>query len=277
MNNRSLSKKILIYLVLIVMLIFALFPIYWMFITSFKTQAEVYSAIPIFWPKEFNFSSYKTLIYNTKFLVNIKNSLIVSLLVSIISILVSSLAAYAISRLKFRGRSTMSKSILYAYLMPKSVLFIPLYILVTTLALNNSLYALVLIYPTITIPYATWMLISYFKSIPKEIEEAAIVDGCSKFGSMIRIVFPLASPGIIATFIFSFTLCWCEYLYALVIISDTLNKTITLGLSDMVVGDIFAWGPLMGGSIIASIPVVIIYTLSSNFLVSGLTLGGVKQ
>lgn len=277
MNNRSLSKKILIYLVLIVMLIFALFPIYWMFITSFKTQAEVYSAIPIFWPKEFNFSSYKTLIYNTKFLVNIKNSLIVSLLVSIISILVSSLAAYAISRLKFRGRSTMSRSILYAYLMPKSVLFIPLYILVTTLALNNSLYALVLIYPTITIPYATWMLISYFKSIPKEIEEAAIVDGCSKFGSMIRIVFPLASPGIIATFIFSFTLCWCEYLYALVIISDTLNKTITLGLSDMVVGDIFAWGPLMGGSIIASIPVVIIYTLSSNFLVSGLTLGGVKQ
>ena len=204
------------------------------------------------------------------------NSLFVSLIVSFGSIAISMPAAYAIARIKFSGRKKISKGILISYLMPRTVLFIPLYLLVTKIGLSNSLWGLVLVYPTITIPYATWMMISYFQSIPYDIEEAAIIDGCSRVQAMWKVCFPLAKPGIVSTLIFSYTLCWSEYLYALVIINDSDYKTIPLALADMVVGDVYAWGPLMGGSLIASIPVVIIYLISNRNLVGGLTAGGVK-
>lgn len=275
--KRSLAPgKIITYSVLLILLVFALFPVYWMLVTSFKTQAEVYNLVPTFWPKKFVITSYITLLFEKKFFVNIKNSLIVSLTVATTSVFLSMLAAYAIAKLKFKGRKTLSRSILYAYLMPRTVLFIPLYILVTRLGIEDSLFALIVIYPTFTIPYATWMLITYFKTIPVEIEEAAIIDGCSQIGSMFRIAFPLSSPGIVSTLIFSFTLCWSEYLYALVVLTKGEYKTITLGLSEMVVADTFAWGPLMGGSILATIPVIALYIFASKFLVSGMTMGGVK-
>ncbi|TDF95433.1 carbohydrate ABC transporter permease [Paenibacillus piri] len=276
MNTPNLSKQIIVYFTLAIMLVFALFPLYWMINTSLKTQNEIYRLVPAFWPEKLQWSSYVKLIVEKNFLHNIKNSLLVAIISAIVSIFASMLAAYAISRLYFKGRSLISKSILYAYLMPKAVLFIPLYMLVSWIGLNDSIYALLLIYPTITVPYATWMLISYFKSIPVEIEEAAMIDGCSRLRTMFGIIFPLAAPGIAATLIFSFTLCWSEYLYALVIITKGSDKTITLGLAEMVVGDVFAWGPLMGGSIVASVPVVILYLLASKFMVSGMTLGGVK-
>jgi multiple sugar transport system permease protein len=276
MTIGKLSKKALIYSTLLIMLIFALFPIYWMVNTSFKMNGEVYNAIPSFWPKKFVWDSYVNLLFEKNFLVNIKNSFIVSIVVSIFSVFLSMLAAYAIAKLQFRGKRFISVGILYAYLMPRAVLFIPLYMLVTDMGLADSIYGLMLIYPTFTIPYATWILISYFQSIPKEIEEAAMIDGCSRISSMFRIVFPLSAPGIAATFIFSFTLSWCEYLYALVIVTKGVDKTLTLGLSDMVVADVFAWGPLMGGSIIASVPVIILYLFASKYMVSGMTLGGVK-
>lgn len=274
--KNTLGKQITVYATLALLLLFALFPLYWMVITSFKSNGEIYSMTPTFWPKEFLGTAYDRLINEKGFMTNIKNSLLVSLIVSVFSIVVSMLAAYAISKLKFRGRSFISKSILYAYLMPRAVLFIPLYMLVTAIGINNSIYGLMLIYPTITIPYATWMLISYFKSIPDEIEEAAMIDGCSRINTMTKIIFPLSAPGIAATFIFSFTLCWSEYLYALVVVTKGADKTITLGLSDMIVGDVFAWGPLMGGSIVASIPVIIMYLFTSKYMVSGMTVGGVK-
>ncbi|MGG1599720.1 carbohydrate ABC transporter permease [Paenibacillus naphthalenovorans] len=275
MERNSLSKQIIVYATLAVLLIFALFPLYWMINTSFKSQSEIYNMTPTFWPHHFGWSAYVKLM-EKEFLVNIKNSLIVSLVVSFESIIVSMLAAYAIAKLKFRGRSMMSKGILYAYLMPRAVLFIPLYMLVSSIGWNDSIYGLMLIYPTITVPYATWMLISYFKSIPVEIEEAAMIDGCTRLRTMLNIIFPLSAPGIAATFIFAFTLCWSEYLYALVVVTKSVDKTITLGLSDMIVGDVFAWGPLMGGSIIASIPVIIMYLFTSKYMVSGMTVGGVK-
>ncbi|PYI55728.1 carbohydrate ABC transporter permease [Paenibacillus flagellatus] len=276
MEHKSIANRIVVYATLVILLIFALFPLYWMFNTSFKSQGEIYNMTPSFWPKHFTWSAYEKLITEKHFLVNIKNSLLVSLLVSLVSIAVSMLAAYAIAKLKFRGRSVISRGILYAYLMPRAVLFIPLYMLVTALGVGNSVYGLMLVYPTITIPYATWMLISYFKSIPVEIEEAAMIDGCSRARTMLNIIFPLAAPGVAATFIFAFTLCWSEYLYALVIVTKGTDKTLTLGLSDMIVGDVFAWGPLMGGSILASIPVVIMYLFTSKYMVSGMTVGGVK-
>ena len=136
--------------------------------------------------------------------------------------------------------------------------------------------ALYLIYPTFVIPYATWMLISYFKSIPKELEEAALIDGCTRVETLQKIIFPLALPGIMSTVIFSFTLCWSEFLYAFVIISDDLQKTVTLGLADLIVDDLYAWGPLMGGAAISTIPVIILYMFSSSFMVTGNAAGGVK-
>lgn len=275
MENRSVTKQVVVYVTLAFMLLCALFPLYWMINTSFKSQGEIYNLTPNFWPKDFTWAGYDKL-FEKGFLKNVKNSLVVSLVVSVFSIAVSMLAAYAISKLKFSGRGAISKGILYAYLMPRSVLFIPLYMLVSALGAGNSIWGLMLIYPTITIPYATWMLISYFKSIPVEIEEAAMIDGCSRSRTLRSIVLPLAAPGLAATFIFSFTLCWSEYLYALVVVTKGSDKTITLGLADMIVGDVFAWGPLMGGSIIASIPVVIMYLFTSKYMVSGMTVGGVK-
>ncbi|MEW8978824.1 MAG: carbohydrate ABC transporter permease [Symbiobacterium sp.] len=270
-----LRKRLILWCTLAVMLVFALFPIYWMLNTSFKTTREIYRMTPTFWPEQFVWTGYQKL-FASGFLNNVKNSLVVAMIVTVVSIFFAMLAAYAIAKLSFRGREIISKSILYAYLMPRSIMFIPLYMLVTSAGLADSIYGLMLVYPTITVPYATWMLISYFTSIPDEIEEAAMIDGCSRFGSMFRVVFPLSAPGISATAIFSFTLCWSEYLYALVIVSKAAQKTIPLALSDMVVADVAAWGPLMAGSIVAAIPVMILYLLVSRNMVSGMTLGGIK-
>jgi multiple sugar transport system permease protein len=273
------SRKVswMTYFTLSILLVFSLFPVYWMLNTSLKSNAEIISMIPTFWPKKIDFSSYAALFFEKGFLNNVKNSFIVASLVSLFSVFVSMLAAYAIARLNFKMKRVVSKGIFYSYLMPRSVMYIPLYMMAVLLGMSNSIKGLLLIYPTITIPYATWMLISYFKTIPMELEEAAIVDGCSKVGSMFKVIFPLAAPGIVSTFIFCFTLCWSEYLYALVIITNSAEKTISLGLADLIVDDIIAWGPLMGGSIITSIPVIILYILASRFLVSGMTMGGVKE
>lgn len=272
----TVKSKIVAYVVSAILIVFCLFPIYWMLITSLKTSTEIYKIVPTFWPKKLTFEGYYELFAEKGFMKNVLNSLFVSLIVSFGSIAISMPAAYAIARIKFRGRKQVSKGILISYLMPRTVLFIPLYLLVTKIGLSNNLWGLVLVYPTITIPYATWMMISYFKSIPYDLEEAAIIDGCSRVQAMRKICFPLARPGIVSTLIFSYTLCWSEYLYALVIINKADFKTIPLALADMVVGDVYAWGPLMGGSLIASIPVIILYLLCNRNLVGGMTAGGVK-
>ena len=273
--KHSLAYKAFIYLTLAVMTIVALFPIYWMLNTSLKGNAEIYQINPTFWPQAPTLESYQKL-FAGPFLLQMRNSIVVGLSVSLISIAVSVFAAYAIARLKFKGRQPLSRAVLYAYLMPKAVLFIPLYILVSQLRLSDNLWALVLVYPTITIPYATWILVPYFASVPKELEEAAMVDGASRLRAMLQITLPLAAPAIAATAVFSFTLCWSEYLYGLVIINSSDNKTIPLGLADMINGDVFAWGPLMGGAVIATLPIIVIYLLANRYMVTGLAMGGVK-
>jgi multiple sugar transport system permease protein len=269
------ARTFLLYATAGVMTVCAVFPLYWMVNTSLKSDAEIYRTDPTFWPEQPTLDSYRTLL-ESGFLTNVWNSLVVGVAVSVLSVAVSVLAAYAIARLRFRGRAALSRSVLYAYLMPRAVLFIPLYVLVSALDLGNSLWALLLVYPTITIPYATWILVPYFASVPAELEEAAMVDGCGRMRAMWRVTLPLSAPAIAATLVFSFTLCWSEYLYALVMISDTDQKTLPLGLADMVVGDVFAWGPLMSGAVVASVPIVVLYLLASRYMVSGLTMGGVK-
>lgn len=268
--------KVVAYVTLAILLIFSLFPIYWILNTSLKNDREIYRVIPTFWPDRPTMNGYRRLFTDTGFTTYFTNSLVVSTVVTLASVFVGMLAAYAIARLNFWGKRGVSRSILYAYLMSNTVMYIPLYLLVATVGLANSRNGLILIYPTFVIPYATWMLSSYFKSVPKEIEESAIIDGCSRIGSMFRMVFPLSMPGIVATAIFSFTRCWSEYLYALVSITKDAQKTLPLGLSQLIMDDLFNWGPLMGGAILSTIPIIVLYTFSSKFMVTGLTTGGVK-
>ena len=171
----------------------------------------------------------------------------------------------------------MAKAVLYTYLIPTSVLYIPLFMLVSKTGLSDSLLGLILIYPTFTLPYTVWMLIPHVGSVPKSIEEASVVDGCTKIQTMLRIVFPLAKPGIISTCIFAFSMCWGEYLYALVNISSSMSKTYTLVISGLVFGDVYPWAQIMAGAITACLPILLVYMFASKFLVGGVTAGGVKQ
>lgn len=277
MVNNKIAKNISIYVSLFIFIAVSLFPIYWMIITSFKDTAEIYNRVPTFWPKSFSFDGYISLLTKTLFLTHIKNTIWVSLIVTVGSLIASMFAAYGISRFKFRGSSIISKSILYAYLMPRTVMYIPLYMVTVFLNLDNTLYGLILIYPTIVIPYATWMLIAYFRTIPTDMEQAAYIDGSSRFNTMIKITFPLAAPGIVTTFVFSFTLCWSDYLYSMIIISASALKTVSVGMADLIIDDLFAWGQLSAGAIFASLPIIILYVLASKYIISGVAIGAVKQ
>lgn len=276
-NKKShILKKVMQYSSIAIFFIITLFPIYWMINTSLKTTKEIYYLKPTFFPKDLSLEGYKHLFTKTGFLLHMKNSLFVSLITTFLAVFFSMLAAYGIARFQFKGKKLISRYIIYSYLMPRSVMYIPLYLLVVYVGLNNSKVALYLIYPTFVIPYATWMLISYFKGISIEIEESALIEGCSRMQTFFKILFPLSLPGIASTAIFSFTLCWNEFLYAFVIITNDLEKTITVGLADLIVDDLYAWGPLMGAAVISTLPIVLLYMFASRFLVAGMSLGGIK-
>lgn len=271
------TSKILSCVFIVLCLIVALFPIYWMLCTSLKSDGEIYQKIPTMIPKRFTVEAYSYLLTKTNFLNAIKNSLLVATVVSLLSIAVAYPTAYTLARTKFRGRRVLSKAVLFTYMLPTSVLYIPLYILVARLGLTNTLWGLVLIYPTFTLPYVAWILIPHVQSIPVALEEAAMMDGCSHFMIMYRIIFPLALPGIISTTIFAFAMCWGEYLYALVNLTSATVQTFPLVISSLIYGDMPPWNQLMAGAIMACIPIIIIYMLASSSLVGGATAGGVKQ
>lgn len=274
------SKKIgkILSLVFIgICLIVALFPIYWMLCTSLKTEGEIYYKVPTLFPNKVSLEAYKYLLTGTNFLNAMKNSLIVASVVSLLSIVIAYPAAYTLARLKFRGRRALSKSVLFTYMLPTSVLYIPLYILVSRLGLTNTLWGLILIYPTFTLPYVAWILIPHIASIPVDLEDAAKVDGCTRFRIMYQIIFPLALPGIVSTTIFAFAMCWGEYLYALVNLTSAQVQTFPLVISSLIFGDMPPWNQLMAAAILACVPIVIIYMVASSRLVGGATAGGVKQ
>lgn len=275
MKSRRLSSQAVTYILLAGMLVTALFPIYWILVTSLKPTSEIYRLVPTFWPEQVTTAGYVNLLGRTDFLSWLWNSVVVSVVVALLSIVFSVLAAYGLARFRFRGRELVGFMILIAYLLPPALLFIPLYIFVTRLGLAGSIVGLIFVYPTITIPYATWVLTSYFRSISVDMEEAALIDGCSRLGALRRVTLPLAAPGVVSTFVFAFTLCWSEYLYALVILSGD-DQTVPLGLSGLIVGDVPRWNEIMAGAIITSVPVAILYIVVSRYIVSGLTVGGSK-
>src|ERR671923_14625 len=220
---------------------------------------------------------YHLLLRETPFLTWLFNSVLVSVLSTGISIVIAILAAYSLARLRFRGAPSFGTAVFITYLVPTTLLFLPLAQVVNRLGLADSVWALILTYPTFLVPFCTWLLLGYFRTIPQEIEECAMVDGCTRFQALIRIVLPVAIPGIVCAILFAFTISWNEFIYALTFISSTAQKTTTVGVTaELIRGDIFYWGSLMAGAVLGSIPIVLVYVVFMDYYVSGLTQGAIK-
>ncbi|HEY9009435.1 MAG TPA: ABC transporter permease subunit, partial [Devosia sp.] len=263
-------------LILLPIMVFVLFPFYWVVITSFKTTTQISQRQSIFWPSPPTLSQYQELIFGSPFVHWLINSVAVATLSTVISVVIAALAAYALTRLKFLGAGLLTTAILITYLLPGTLIFIPLYQTLSDMGLINSYGALLVTYPTFLVPFATWVLIGYFRSIPVELEEAAMIDGASRLYAFIRITLPLAAPALLSVALFAFTNAWNEFLFAFVFITSESIRTLPIGLQSMVVGDILPWGELMAASLLTAIPVAILYMYAQRFLVGGLTVGAVK-
>ncbi len=272
-------RMVVLYLPLACFVIILLFPFYWMTITAFKPDGELYDFATHnpFWITSPTLQHIRKLLFETAYPRWLMTTMGVSIGATIISLLASTLAAYAIQRLRFRGSQYVGLAIYLAYLVPSSILFIPLATIVVQLGLFDSPFALVLVYPTFLIPFCTWLLIGYFKSIPYELEECALIDGATRLQILRQITLPLAVPGLISAGIFSFTLSWNEFIYALAFIQSSQNKTVPVAiLTELVTGDVYQWGALMAGSLLGSLPVAIFYSFFVDYYVSSLT-GAVKE
>lgn len=271
-------RFVVVWLPLAMFLIALLFPFYWMAITAFKPNEELLSreGNP-FWVQNPTFDHIRKLLFDTAYPDWLINTMIVSVVATFVSLLCSVLAAYAIERLRFRGSRYVGLSVFLAYLVPPSILFIPLATIVYKLQLFDTRLALILTYPTFLIPFCTWLLIGYFKSIPYELEECALIDGATRLQILTKITLPLATPGLISAGIFSFTLSWNEFIYALAFIQSSEKKTVPVAiLTELVTGDVYQWGALMAGSLLGSLPVAIFYSFFVDYYVSSLT-GAVKE
>src|SRR6266550_650901 len=278
MWERGLGRWIRIYIPLLAFVIITLFPFYWMLITSFKSPSELFNFNQNpFVVQQPTLDHYRHLFTETHFGRWTLNTTVVAVASTLISLLCSVLAGYSLARLRYRGADTIGWGIFVTYLVPPTLLFLPLAFLIRRLHLFNNLWSLILTYPTFLIPFSTWLLIGYFKGIPRELEESALVDGATRVQTMVRIVVPLALPGILSAGIFAFTLCWNEFLYSLIFMNDTIAKTISVGVtSELIRGDDFFWGELMAASLLGSLPVALLYSFFVDRFVAGLTAGAVK-
>jgi multiple sugar transport system permease protein len=279
MVSRKLWRKLGVHAMLVPFLIFALFPFYHMALTSLKQNRELYDrqAVPLLIRQGPTLEHYQKLLQETEFLTWTKNSLLVTLLATSLSLLIGTVAAYALARLKFFGVGSFGTGIFVTYLVPTSLLFLPLAQVVNWIGLADSKWALVLTYPTFLVPFCTWLLMGYFRTVPKEIEECAMVDGATRIQALWRIVLPIAVPGLVCATLFAFTLSWNEFIYALTFTSSSDQITASVGVtSELIRGDIYFWGELMAGAILGSVPIVVLYVFFLDYYVSGLTAGAVK-
>jgi multiple sugar transport system permease protein len=275
----GIAKETSFYGAVAFFVILAAFPFYWMLITSFKTNSDLYNVanIPFWFNDPPTLEHFRYLFQETLFARWLWNSVVIGLCVVAITLVTAVPAAYSLARLTGRTGETLGIGIFLTYLVPPTLLFLPLSRVIAGLGLQNSMWSLVLVYPTFTIPFCTWLLMGFFKAMPPEIEEAAIVDGCSLAGAFFKMTIPLSLPGILTAVIFTFTLTLQEFVYALVFISSSDQKPITLGVAtDLIRGDIFYWGEIMAGALIASIPVAIAYNLFLDRFIAGITGGAVK-
>jgi multiple sugar transport system permease protein len=273
------KRLVLIYLPLACFVFILLFPFYWMTVTSFKPNAELYDykTYNPFWIAQPTLDHVRKLLFHTAYPTWLLTTMSVAVAATFLSLFCSVLAAYAIQRLRFKGSQYVGLAIYLAYLVPPSILFIPLAAMVFRLGLFDTPLALILVYPTFLVPFCTWLLIGYFKSIPYELEECALIDGATRLQILRQITLPLAIPGIISAGIFSFTLSWNEFIYALAFIQSSEKKTVPVAiLTELVSGDVYQWGALMAGSLMGSLPVAIFYSFFVDYYVSSLT-GAVKE
>jgi multiple sugar transport system permease protein len=282
-----LRRTLVVYIPVAALVVLTLFPFYWMVVTSFKDNADLNSttANP-FLVKQATLDNFVYLLTKTRYVEWLKNTLVISVFSTALSLLISVMAGYSLGRLRFRGANAIGWIVFITYLVPQTLLFLPLTVVVRQvddllaplgIQLYNSAVGMILLYPTFLVPFGTWLLIGYFKSIPRELEESALVDGATRLQAMTRIVVPLALPGLLSVGIFSFTLSWNEFIYALVFLTDPSVKTVPVGVvSELVRADVYLWGQLMAGALLGSVPVAIIYSFFVEYFVAGMTAGAVK-
>ena len=276
---KKLGREGSFYAAVITLVVFAAFPFYWMLITTFKADGDRYDleSIPYWFNTAPTLEHIKYLFTESLFVQWLMNSALVGVCVVAITLIVALPAGYSLARMPGRSAETLGIGIFLTYLVPPTLLFLPLARVVTLLGLQDSLWSLIVIYPTFTIPFCTWLLMGFFKSVPREIEEAAIVDGCTVMGAFVKTVLPLSVPAVLTVVIFAFTLTMQEFVYALTFISSSEEKPVTLGVAtDLIRGDIFYWRELMVAALIASVPVAIAYNLFLDRFISGITGGAVK-
>lgn len=278
LGNRARQRyqSILTYSTLALVLLVVLFPIYWMVITALKTESEITRRVPTFLPEHATLGNAFDLFARQAVPQQMLNSLMIASGVTIVALLVSSMGSYSVSRLRYPGRDFLAGAVFFTYLVPGSLMLIPLYTLFAGLGLLNSQFGVGLAYMSFAIPFSTWMLKGYFGNIPKELEEAALVDGCTRMQALFRVILPLAAPGMAASAIFCFTLSWNEFMTAFVFINKKELMTFPVGLASLIYGDRFLWGQIMTGATLMSAPVLILYFLAQRYIVTGLTAGAVK-
>ena len=272
-------RLVTLWLPLAVIVFVLLFPFYWMTTTALKPDGELldlHGKNPL-WVHAPTLAHFRKVLFETNFPLWMWNTMLVSVVATFLSLAASVMAAYAIERIRYRGARSAGVAIFFAYLVPPSILFIPLSLLIVKYGLYDTPMALILSYPTILIPFCTWLLMGYFRSIPYELEECALIDGATRRQILLRVILPLSAPGLISAGIFAFTLCWNEFIYALTFIQSSDKKTVPVAvLSELVEGDIYHWGALMAGALLGSLPVVVLYSLFVEHYVSSMT-GAVKE
>lgn len=263
-------------LLMLPLLFFVLFPFYWIVITSFKTDLQIQQYSSIFWPEPWTTDQFRTLLTKTPYLMWFRNTVLVATASTLVSVALAALAGYALARLKFIGANALTTVLLITYLLPGSLLFIPLYQILVNLKIINSYAALIATYPTFLMPFATWVMLGYYRSIPEDLEDAAMIDGANRLTAFLKITLPLAAPALLSVTLFAFTNAWNEFLFAFVFITSENLKTLPVGLQLLVFGDIYPWGQLMSASLLMAIPVMVVYIYAQRYLVEGLTAGSVK-
>jgi multiple sugar transport system permease protein len=277
--KRATSRRLgfgVLYVLIALLLLFEIFPFYFIFVTAFKTTLQIQQIQSMFWPAPWSIEHFTFLFTQLPFARWYANTILVAAVSTLVSMFAASLGAYALARLKWKGVAPLSTAVLVAYLMPPSLMFIPLYAILVQLKLINTTGSLMVTYPTVVLPFATWLMMGYYRSIPEELEDAALIDGCNRFQTYYRVVLPLVRPALLAVAMFSVTQSWNEFLYAKTFLRSSEVFTLPVGLGQLTVADVQPWGELMAASLLTALPIIIVYMIGQRFMVAGLTAGSVK-
>jgi multiple sugar transport system permease protein len=274
-RKQSRTRKVITYLLVIIIAVYSFFPVYWMFISSFRGYSELFSSARLI-PKTYTLQSYVNLLGHTHYLINFKNSLWVAFMTTLVTLVCSILMGYVLTRYAIRGKNVILNSILFAYMFPPMLLAIPLYYIFAAMGIVDSLWGLIISHITIAFPLGLWLLLGFFKAMPFELEEAAMVDGASRAKAFFLVVLPLSLPGLLTVSIFSFLLSWTDYTFGLIMISSDMKKTLPVGLATMVAAHDMNWGDIMAGAFLISVPLLLMLVFVSKYFVQGLTAGAMK-